>query len=227
MPTLKKTNSKIIAAKPYKDVQSSNTNYMHKLGDKTVVNFIYNFFFIGYFCLVSFIVKFTFFTLESSGKLATMCSFIILIAFSGSRAKLIFKLLILGAFLSPCHRHLLSLSNESLTSLAYPKSYEFKIILCVTHSINRENNGYNLNFHLLNTLFCSTHSVFNSYIFVTGRNDSDQNASDGINNFAVHYPHISRQKSENPAYFFLNISVAILFALKQHQKSNTRMFSLF
>ena len=155
-----------------------------------------------------------------------MCFSIILIALI-ARVKLIFKLLILEAFLAPYHRHLLSLSNESMTSLAYPKSCEFKIILCVTHSINREKDGYNLNFHLLNTLFCSTHSVFNSYILVTGRNDSDQNASDGINNFAVHYPHISRQKSENPAYFFLSISVAILFVLKQYQNQIRECFPFF
>ena len=79
----------------------------------------------------------------------------------------------------------------------------------------------------MNTSFCSTHSAFKSYIFVTGRNDSDQKASDDINNFAVHHPHVSRQKSENPAYFLLSISIAILFSLKQHRQSNTRIFSLF
>ena len=120
-----------------------------------------------------------------------MCSAIFLIGLSRSRVKLIFKLLILGAFLGPYHRHL-SLSNESITSLAYPKSYEYKIILCTTQSINRDKDGYNLTFHILNTSFCITHIVFNSYIFVTGRNDSDQKASDGINNFIVCYPHLSR-----------------------------------
>ena len=138
LPTLNKTYSKIIAAKTYEDVKSSNTKYVHELGDKTVVNLIYNFFFIGYSCFVSFIVNFTFFALKSSGKLAAMGSSILLIAFSWSRVKLIFKLLILGAFLGLYHRHLLSLSNESMTFLAYPKLYEFKIILCTTHSINRE-----------------------------------------------------------------------------------------
>ena len=140
---------------------------------------------------------------------------------------MIFKLLILGGFFGPYHRHLLSLSNESMISLAYPKSYEFKISLCTTHSINREKDGYNLTCHSLNASFCSSHSVFNSYIFVTGRNDYDQKARDGINNFAVHYPHVSQQKSQNPAYFLLSFSIAILFTLKLHQKSNTRMFSLF
>ena len=125
MPTLKKTYSKIIAAKPYEDVKSSDTKYVHELGDKTVVNFIYNFFFTGYFCFVSFIFNFTFFALESSGKLAKMRSSIILISVSGSRVKLIFKLLILGAFPGPYHRHLLSLLNESMTSFPYPESYEF------------------------------------------------------------------------------------------------------
>ena len=82
LPTLNKTYSKIIAAKTYEDVKSSNTKYVHELGDKTVVNLIYNFFFIGYSCFVSFIVNFTFFALKSSGKLAAMGSSILLIAFS-------------------------------------------------------------------------------------------------------------------------------------------------
>ena len=125
IPTLKKTYSKIIAAKPYEDVKSSDTKYVHELGGKTVVNFIYNFFFIGYFCFVSFIFNFTFFALKSSGKLAAMRFSIILIAVSVSRVKLIFKLFKLGAFLGPYHRHLLSLLNESTTSFAYPESYEF------------------------------------------------------------------------------------------------------
>ena len=160
------------------------------------------FFFIGYFCFVSFFINVIFFALESSGKLATMCSSIILIALSGSRVKLIFKLLILRAFLGPYHRHLFSLSIEPMASLAYPKSYEFKLISSTAHSINGEKGDYNLIFHFLNSSFCSTDSVFNSYIFVTRRNNSDQKASDGINNFAVHYPHASRQESENPAYFY-------------------------
>ena len=68
------------------------------------------------------------------------------------------------------------------------------MILRTTHSINREKDGYNLTFQFLNTSFCNTNNAFNSYIFVTGRNDSDQKASDGISNFALHYPHVSRQK---------------------------------
>ena len=108
----------------------------------------------------------------------------------------------------------LSLSNESMTSLAYPKSYEYKIILYTTQSINRDKDGYNLTFHILNTSFCITHIAFNSYIFVTGRNDSDQKASDGINNFTVRYPHLSRQKSKNSTCFLLSTSIAILFSLK-------------
>ena len=162
MPTLKKTYSKIIAAKPYEEVRNNNTKYVHELGDKTVVNFIYNFFFIGYFCFVSFILNFTFFALESSGKLVTMCSSIILIALRWSGVKLIFKLLILGAFVGPYHRHHLSLSNESMAYLAYPKSYEFKMILCTIHSLNREKDGYNLTFHFFNTSFCNTHNASNS-----------------------------------------------------------------
>ena len=124
------------------------------------------------------------------------------------------------SILSPYHRHLLSLSNESMTSLtctkslAYPKSYEFKIILYTTRLINGEKDGYHLIFHFLNASFCSTHCVFNSYIFVTRGNDYQQKASYGVNNFTVHYPHVSQQKSENPSYFSLSISIAILFALK-------------
>ena len=151
----------------------------------------------------------------------------------GSRVKLIFKLLILGAFLGSYHRHLLSLSNESMTPLAYPKSYEFKMILCTSHSINREKDGYNLTFHFLNTSFCNAHKAFNAYIFVTGRNDSDQEANDGISNFTVHYPLVSQQKSENPAYFLLLRYQSYLYCdnnpicPKQHQKLNTRIFPFF
>ena len=179
------------------------------------------------FCFVSFIVNFTFFALESSGKLATKCTAIFLVALSGSKLKLVFKPLILGAFLDRYHRQILSLWNESMISMAYPKPYGFERILHTTHLINGEKYGYNLNFLFFNTLFYSMHIVFNSYIFVTGRNDSDQKVSDGINNFAVHYPQVSRQKNENPAYFLWSISTAILFALKQYQKSNTRIFSFF
>ena len=139
----------------------------------------------------------------------------------GSRVKLIFKLLILGAFLGSYHRHLLSLSNESMTPLAYPKSYEFKTILCTFHSINREKDGYNLIFHFLNTSFCNAH------IFVTGRNDSDQEANDGISNFTVHYAHVSQQKSEKPAYFLLSISITILFALSSTKNRIQAFFSFF
>ena len=64
-------------------------------------------------------------------------------------------------------------------------------------------------------------------MFLSGRNDSDQKASDSINNFTVHYPHVSQQMSENPTCFFFSISIAMLFPLQQHQKSNMRIFSLF
>ena len=74
------TDSKIILAKHYEDVKCSNTKYVHKFRDKPVVNFIYNFFFICYFCFVSFIFNFTFFALESSGNLAIKYSAIFMIA---------------------------------------------------------------------------------------------------------------------------------------------------
>ena len=61
----------------------------------------------------------------------------------------------------------------------------------------------------------------------TGRKDSGQKFGDGINNFAFHYPRVSRQKSGNLVCFLLSISIAILFALKQHWISNTRIFSPF
>ena len=102
--------------------------------------------------------------------------------------------------------------------MTYPKSYEFGRILYAAHSINREKDGYNLTLHFFDTSFYSTHIVFSSYIFVTERNVSDQKISDVINNFTIHHPRVSRQKSENPAYFLLSISIATLFALKQYQK---------
>ena len=163
MPTTpKKKHSKIIPAKHYVNVKYSNTKYVHKFRDKAVVNFIYNFFFIGYFCFVSFILNFTFFALESSGKSAIKCSAIFLIALSGSKVILVFKLLILGAFLGPYHRHLLSLSNESMTSVTDPKSFEFERILYAAYSINREKDGYNLTLHYFDTSFYSTDIVFSS-----------------------------------------------------------------
>ena len=71
---------------------------------------------------------------------------------------------------------------------------------------------------VFNTSFYSTDIVFNSYIFVTRTKDSGQKVSGGIKNFVVLYPQVSRQKSENHAYILLNISLVILFALKQHRK---------
>ena len=128
---------------------------------------------------------------------------------------------VLGAFLVPYHRCSFSLSNESMTSIAYTtKSHEFEITLYTTHSINREEDGFSLTFHFLNTSFYSRQIVFNSYIFVNGREDSDQKVGDGMKDFTVHYPQVFRQKGENPAYFLLRISIAILFALKQHRESN-------
>ena len=203
-PTQKKKHSKIIAARPHEDVKGRNRKNVHEFCDETVVNFINNFFFISFFCFVSFIVNLTFFTLESRGKLATKCSAVFLIT-------LILKLLILGAFLGPYHRHILSLSNESMASIAYPKSYKFGRISYTTHLLHRQKNGCNLTSNLFNT-----HIVFNSLIFVAGRKDCDQKVGDGTNNF-----------TEDPAYFLLISSIAILFALKQLRKSHTRFLSLF
>ena len=97
MPTTtKKKKSKIIPAKHYDDVKCNNTKYVHKFLDKTLVNFIYSFFFIGYFCFVSFTFNFAFIALESSGKLAIKCSAIFLIALSEFKVKLVF--IIIGIF---------------------------------------------------------------------------------------------------------------------------------
>ena len=46
---------------------------------------------------------------------------------------------------------------------------------------------------------------------------------DATNKFAVHYPQVSRQKSVSPAFFLLSILIAIVFALKQLRKPNTRV----
>ena len=146
---------------------------------------------MGCFCFVSFIVNFTFFSLESSGKLATKCSAVFLIALSVPKIKLNLKLLILGAFFGPYHKHLLSLSNESMTSIAYLKSFESERISYTTYSINREKGGYNLTFNFCNTSFCSTHIIFNLYIFVARRKGCDQKVGDGSNDFTIHYSIIS------------------------------------
>ena len=135
--------------------------------------------------------------------MATNCSAVFLIALSGFNVKLILKLLILGAFLGRYHRHLLSLPNESMTSIAHLKSYEFERISHTTHPINREKVGYILTFNFFNTSFYSTHIIFNSYIFVTGRKHSDRKVIGGTNISTVHYPQVSQEKSEDTAYFLL------------------------
>ena len=126
MPTRKEIHSKIITSKPHGDVKSSNTKKVHEFCEKMVLSFIYNFF-MGYFFFLTFIVKVISFAFQSSGKLATKCSAIFLIALSGSKIKLILKLLILGAFLG------ISLLNESMTPITYPKLYGFDIISYTTH----------------------------------------------------------------------------------------------
>ena len=60
-PTRKKIHSKIIEIKRNKDVKRSDVKDVHKLRDKTVVSFIYNFHFIDYFSFASLIVDFTLF----------------------------------------------------------------------------------------------------------------------------------------------------------------------
>ena len=153
-------------------------------------------------------------------------SAVLLIALSGYKVKLILKLLILGVFLCPYHRHLLYLWYQSMTSTASPKSCESERISYTAHSIIREKAGYNLNFNFSNTSIC-TDSIFNSYIFATGRKDSDRLVGDGIKIFTIHYPQVSQQKSEDLVYFLLNISIAILSVLKTLRKSKTRSFSVF
>ena len=89
-----KTYSTIIATNLHSDLKSSNTKYLHEFRDKAVVNFIDNFFFIDYFCFVVFVINSTFFVVKWSGKFATKCSAIVLVVLSGSKVKVIFKLLI-------------------------------------------------------------------------------------------------------------------------------------
>ena len=63
--------------------------------------------------------------------------------------------------------------------------------------------------------------------FLAGRKASDQILTGDTNSFIIHYPQVSWQKSKDLAYFLLDISIEILFALKQLQKSNTSVFYLF
>ena len=134
------------------------------------------------------------------------------IPLSGSKVKLIFKLLLLGIFLGLYHRHLLSLFNKSTASMTYPKSNEFERIFYTAHSINREEDGYNLTFNFCNTLFQSLRSISNPYIFVTGRKDSNQRRH---KKDTIHYPQVLGKRVKILPIFLLNISIAILFALKQ------------
>ena len=87
-----------------------------------------------------------------------------------------------------------------MASMTYPKSNEFERIFYTAHSINREEDGYNLTFNFCNTLFQSFHSIFNPYIFVTGRKDSNQRRH---KKDTIHYPQVSWQNSEDLAYFFI------------------------
>lgn len=133
-PTRKKAHYKIIVVKPTEYVQNRNIKNVREFRDKTVLNFIYSFFFIACFCFVTLIVNFNFFTLKSSGKLTEKYSAVFPIALTGSKVKLILKLLIIGTFLGHCHRHLLYLWNESMTSIAYSKSYRSEGISYTAHS---------------------------------------------------------------------------------------------
>lgn len=80
--------------KPTEYVKSRNRKNVHELRDKTVLNFIYNFFFIRNFRFITLIVNFTFFALKSSGKLTQKYSAVFLVVLTGSKIKLILKLLI-------------------------------------------------------------------------------------------------------------------------------------
>ena len=90
--TQKKTNSRNIVSKPNEIANSSDTKNLRKSRDKTINNFIYNIFFVGYFLFVNFIVNFNLFVaIKSSGKLATKSNANFLIAFRGSKIKTAFK----------------------------------------------------------------------------------------------------------------------------------------
>ena len=71
------------------------------------------------------------------------------------------------------------------------------------------------------------HSILTSYIFSDWEKGLWQIFAGDTNNFTLHYLKVFWQKSEDLAYFLLNISISILFALKQLQKSNTRIFYFF
>ena len=88
----KKTNSKNIVSKSNEIADSSDTKNLRKSRDKTINNFIYKIFFVGYFLFVNFIVNFNLFVaIKSSGKLATKSNANFLIAFGGSNVKTAFK----------------------------------------------------------------------------------------------------------------------------------------
>ena len=54
MPVWEKIDSKIIMTNPKEHRKSGHTREIHKFCDRMVINFIYDFFFIGYFCLVCY-----------------------------------------------------------------------------------------------------------------------------------------------------------------------------
>ena len=78
-------------------------------------------------------------------------SAVLLIALSGYNVKLVLKLLTIGAFLGPYHRHLLYLWYQSMTSTVCPKSHESERSSYTFHSIIREKAGYNVTFNFSNT----------------------------------------------------------------------------
>ena len=159
MPVWEKIDSKIIMTNPKEHRKSGHTREIHKFCDRMVIKFIYDFFFIGYFCLVCY-CQFTILSVKSCEKLATKCGGVFLTVLSVSKVTLILKLLILEGFLGLYHGHILSLSNESMISIEHLKWYAFERILYTTHSTNREKDSYNLTFNFSATLFYIIHIIF-------------------------------------------------------------------
>lgn len=126
-------------------------------------------------------------------------------------------------------RHLLSLLNESVTSISISQIIwefirEFKrinkinnnTILYTTHSVSREKDDYNLTFDfVLSIIVCTL--IFNLYIFVTGRGDSDQKVIGQLISWYV------EEGAKTLPIFYM----WFYFALKQLWRSNTMVFFSF
>ena len=123
---------------------------------KTSILYITSFYRLFLFCKFHCTLP-TFFAFESSDKLLLCC---FSDCFEWIQDEIDFKTAHTRSIFCPCHRHLISLSNESMTSTAYPRSCGFERTLYTTHSINTEKDGYNSTFNCFNTSFYNTHIYF-------------------------------------------------------------------